>query len=366
MVCVAVPKDTLWPIEPHTSAKHQILRKYLDAWLPILGKYNKRIVYIDGFAGPGQYTGGEPGSPIIALEAAGSHRAKFGGELVFWFIEERPDRVAHLKSRIATLQLPQNCSVHPEEGTFAEKLTAVLDGLDAERGQIAPTFALIDPFGFAGIPYTLVRRLLQKNRCEVLVTFMVDSINRWLEHPDERIRSHITETFGTDEAVKVAFGTGDRADTLKNLYQRQLQQVARFVRYFEMRDKDNRVVYYLFFASNNPLGHVKMKEAMWKVDPMGDFTFSDATDPNQALLFNEPSFAPLQEALVASFRGKGRIIVERVETFVHDDTAYVRKHMGEVLLQLETNGKLAVATTKTDGTKRRAKSFPNDAQVTFL
>jgi hypothetical protein len=195
---------------------------------------------------------------------------------------------------------------------------------------------------------------------------MVDSINRWLEHPDEKIRSHITETFGAEEAVKIAFGTGDRAGALKNLYQRQLKQVARFVRYFEMRDKNNRLAYYLFFASNNPLGHVKMKEAMWKVDPMGDFTFSDATDPNQALLFNEPSFAQLQEALVGSFRCKGQIIVEQVETFVHDETAYVRKHMGEVLLQLETNGRLAVAALKTDGTKRRAKSFPNDAQVTFL
>ena len=67
---VAVPKDTIWPIEPHTAAKHQILRKYLDAWLPILGTYNNRMLYIDGFAGPGEYTGGEPGSPIIALEAA--------------------------------------------------------------------------------------------------------------------------------------------------------------------------------------------------------------------------------------------------------------------------------------------------------
>src|SRR5438067_10017963 len=87
--CVAVPKDTIWPIEPHTSAKHQILRKYLDAWLPILGAYNKRIVYVDGFAGPGRYTGGEPGSPIVALEAALTHQAKLPGELVFLFIEKR-------------------------------------------------------------------------------------------------------------------------------------------------------------------------------------------------------------------------------------------------------------------------------------
>ena len=67
-------------------------------------------------------------------------------------------------------------------------------------------FALIDPFGFSGIPYALIQRLLSENKCEVLVTVMVDSINRWLAHPDENIKAHILETFGTDEAIKIAGG----------------------------------------------------------------------------------------------------------------------------------------------------------------
>lgn len=363
---MAVPKDTIWPIEPHTSAKHQILRKYLDAWLPIMGLYNKRIVYIDGFSGPGEYVGGEPGSPVIALEAARTHQAKLARDLVFIFIEERPDRVAHLKGLIATLELPAGFSVHVEEGTFAGKLTKLLDDLDAEKKEIAPTFALIDPFGFSGIPYALIKRLLEKNKCEVLITVMVDSINRWLTHPVETIRAHITETFGTEEAVNTALGSGDRAVALKDLYQRQLQKAARFVRYFDMRDHDNRTVYYLFFASNNSVGHVKMKEAMWKVDPMGDFSFSDATDPNQPLLFNlDPSMAPLAADMAVQFRSSGQVPVERVETYVQDCTAYLRKHMREALLQLETDGKVTVAENKTDRKRRRAKSFPNEALVTF-
>ncbi len=366
MVSVAVPKDTIWSIEPHTAAKHQILRKYLDAWLPILAKDNKRIVYIDGFAGPGQYSGGEPGSPMIALEAARTHRANLGGELVFLFIEERPDRVAHLKSCIATLQLPAHFKVHAEQGTFAENLTSLLNDLDAEEGQIAPTFALIDPFGFAGIPYALIKRLLAKNKCEVLITFMVDSINRWLTHPDENIRAHITETFGREEAVKIAFGGGDRSEALKNLYHLQLRQAARFVRYFEMRDHESRVVYYLFFASNNATGHLKMKEAMWKVDPLGDFRFSDATNPNQTLLFNAPTTTPLAEELRAKFRAAGQLPVRQVEAHVIDNTAYLRKHMGEALLQLESSGQLRVAETKMDGKKRRVRTFPNEALVSFL
>jgi three-Cys-motif partner protein len=363
---VAVPKDTIWAIEPHTSAKHQILRKYLDAWLPILGTYNKRIVYIDGFSGPGQYTGREPGSPIIALEAARTHEAKLPSELVFLFIEERQDRVDHLNGEIAKLGIPSHFKVHVEQGTFAEKLTETLNALDAEGGKIAPTFALIDPFGFAGIPYELIKRLLGKNKCEVLITFMVDSINRWLTHPDDSIRAHIIDTFGTEEALKIAFGGGDRAEGLKNLYHSQLNKVAKFVRYFEMRDRDGRLVYYLFFASNNALGHLKMKEAMWKVDPMGDFRFSDSTDPTQTLLFDSPSTAPLAVDLVAKLKGAGQIPVQKVELYTNDCTAYLRKHMGEVLKQLESEGKLKVAEMKTDGKKRHGKTFPNEVQVTFL
>ena len=363
---MAVPKDTIWAIEPHTSAKHQILRKYLDAWLPILGTYNKRVVYVDGFAGPGRYTGGEAGSPLVALEAAFTHQAKLPGELVFLFIEERADRADHLASEIAKLQLSPSFKIHVECGTFADKLGRTLDELDSGGGKIAPTFALIDPFGFSGIPYTLIQRLLSKNKCEVLVTFMVDSINRWLTHPDPDIKAHIVETFGTEEAIKIAEGAGDRAAALKNLYHRQLNKAAKFVRYFEMRDRDGRLVYYLFFASNNSLGHLKMKEAMWKVDPMGDFSFSDSTNPDQALLFNNPSIAPLVADLAAKFGPAGQVPVERVELYVQDQTAYLRKHMGEALLQLEADGKLKVAENKTDGKRRRAKTFPNEALVSFL
>jgi three-Cys-motif partner protein len=300
------------------------------------------------------------------MQSARTHRAHLSGELDFLFIEERADRADHLEGEIAKLQLPTHFEVKVERGTFAAKLGKTLDELDRDRSQIAPTFALIDPFGFSGIPYLLVQRLLSKEKCEVLITFMVDSINRWLTHPDDSIRAHIVETFGTDEAIKIAEGTGDRAAALKNLYHRQLNKAAKFVRYFEMRDKEGRVAYYLFFASNNSIGHLKMKEAMWKVDPLGDFTFSDSTNPNQQILFTNPSAASLASDLASRFRGAGEIPVKRVEAYVQDNTAYLRKHMGEALEQLETGGQLKVAATKTDGKKRRARSYPNEALVLFI
>ena len=68
-------EKAVWPMEQHTRAKHEILRRYLGAWFPILagGGFNPRLVFLDGFAGPGVYSSGEPGSPLIAIETLVDH-----------------------------------------------------------------------------------------------------------------------------------------------------------------------------------------------------------------------------------------------------------------------------------------------------
>ena len=80
--------ETVWQIDPHTQSKHTILRRYWEAWLPIMTKYNQRVLYIDGFAGPGSYAGGEDGSPLIALKSARDHHARPKSEVAFIFIEK--------------------------------------------------------------------------------------------------------------------------------------------------------------------------------------------------------------------------------------------------------------------------------------
>ena len=56
------PRTTTWSLEPHTKGKHLVLQHYMGAWLPILTSWNGRVLFIDAFAGPGEYTGGEAGS----------------------------------------------------------------------------------------------------------------------------------------------------------------------------------------------------------------------------------------------------------------------------------------------------------------
>lgn len=252
---MAPPKTTLWSAEPHTRAKHVILRSYLQAWFPILSTWHERVVYYDGFAGPGRYSAGEEGSPLIALSAAREHRANLSSEIVFIFVERDPARAAHLQSEISQLDLPANYVSHVRQEDFAKALTDTLDYLDEHHLAIAPTFAFVDPFGVKGLPFSLIRRLLQRPRCETLITFMNSAIRRFVDE----LSPHIDELVGRDGSAKAlaTLSPADRVTAARRLYADSLRDVARFVRFFAMRDAAATPIYDLFFASNHPLGHYK-------------------------------------------------------------------------------------------------------------
>src|SRR5689334_18020118 len=171
--------ETLWAIEPHTRAKHDILRRYLGAWFPILGSKIPRIVYIDGFCGPGRYIGGEEGSPIIALQEALKQPVLANSEVNFLFIDERKDRIDHLISELSSLTIPGNFHIDTNVNEFENTLTQILDGLKNNGDHLAPTFAFIDPFGFKGASFSLVKRLLTNPRTEVFINIMIDYVNRF-------------------------------------------------------------------------------------------------------------------------------------------------------------------------------------------
>jgi three-Cys-motif partner protein len=122
----------LWTLEPHTVGKHRVLREYLNAWFPIMGTWNGRILFIDGFSGPGEYDKGEEGSPVIALRAYAEHVARkaITAEVGFFFVEEDARRAEHLKGLIEQHKsdLPPNCATEVLCGRFDETLAGPVPG----------------------------------------------------------------------------------------------------------------------------------------------------------------------------------------------------------------------------------------------
>jgi three-Cys-motif partner protein len=179
-----VPKTTTWRLEPHTAVKHAILKGYLGAWFPILASNRGRVVFLDGFAGPGEYEGGEMGSPMIALNSLIDHNY-FANlrecEFVFLFNEMDPDRFAALQNNLSSLQKartpwPSNVKVHAvnqDFGTLAKELAT------ANGDRLAPTFAFLDPFGYKGLEMATLATLLSAEKCEVFCYFDYNSANRF-------------------------------------------------------------------------------------------------------------------------------------------------------------------------------------------
>jgi three-Cys-motif partner protein len=166
------PKTTIWELEPHTAAKHEILRRYIQAWAPILSQGNfPHLVFVDGFAGPGRYSKGEEGSPVIAVKAVINQPRPIKAKVDFHFIELDEKRSDHLTGEIGSLTLPSNVSAKIHGGrTFQDAFPELWDSYASRPGRSRPpTFVFIDPFGFK-IPFSYVAKVLGAPSCEVKST----------------------------------------------------------------------------------------------------------------------------------------------------------------------------------------------------
>lgn len=362
-------EPTVWDLQPHTKAKHEILRYYLGGWFPILARYAGRIVYIDGFSGPGVYSKGEEGSPVIALDTAYNHILKpySRAEIVFLFIERRRDRAEKLEEILSEKfpDLPKKIIYEVVSGDFETTLVSRLDELGIEGHKLAPTFAFIDPFGYTGFSMNLLEKLLSYEKCEVFITFMSGFIKRFL---DEDKGKALDELFGTDEWRKIRHVEGYRDRPLLELYKKQLKEVCgvKYVKGFAMFDEHNQIIYHLIFCTNHPKGLDVMKRAMWRVDRTGQYKSSDRFGAGQTYLFDyqdEAHWIPrAAEEVYAKFKGQ-TVSIEDVEQYVITETEYIFKK--GILSHIEDKHPERIKNVAVRNRRRRRKSYPDECVITF-
>ncbi len=357
--------ETIWERSPHTGVKHQIERGYLGAWFGKLA-WTKRVIFVDGFAGPGRYLGGEEGSPLIALKMANEHPAFADGrehadcERVLVFIEKDPRRFAHLQTELAEIELPPHVKVFAINSDFSVGITNILD---SAGGRLAPAFVMIDPFGWTDFPFALVERLGRENRSEVMVSFMIESINRWIDHPQQG--DNWDALFGCDEWRQMPrdVSAEERRDFLMGLYARRLREAGfTFQWRFELRDEGNRPEYYLVFGSKSQDGLAAMKETMWKVAPDGSFRYSDYEQGHgqMQLFLGDPDPERLVQTLKAAFTADVETSKGLLLTYTLTETDFVEKHLNAALRWAERNGHATIR--RPDG---KTRAFFADVWVTF-
>lgn len=358
---MAVPDETVWEIEPHTQAKHEILTRYLDAWFPILASWNMKVLYIDGFAGPGRYKGGEPGSPLLAIASAQKRQNLLRGSTVmFLFNESDPERHAELDAQLekADEGLPDSFELHLANREFADLARELVDN----RGNrsFVPTFAFVDPFGWAGVPLDLIANLVRDQRSELFILFSYNSLNRWLTHTKQQ--DNMRALFGcTDYLQAVGMSPTDRKEFLGGLYERQLKAVGKFehISRFEMIEKNGRTSYFLYHCTRSLKGLEVMRSAMWKIDPLRGSQFSDKVAGLETI-FEGPLVLDLEDRIMTAFSGQV-VPIEKLQEFVLIGSPFALEHLKRPTLKpMQEKGLI----TEVIGQKRRF-TFPDGVKVRF-
>ena len=191
----------------------------------------------------------------------------------------------------------------------------------------------------------LLGRILRYRWCEILALIEWNQLNHFMA--DEAKWPAITRAFG-DERWKPALDLSgaDRQAFLVDTYRETMEEAgAKYTWHFSMRDASNKLIYWLFFGSGGIDGLEKMKMAMKRLDPTGEYSFSDFHEgQGQRSLFTY-SVEMLAEDLARDLSGKS-LRVSEVRHHVSTQTPGVR--FNAALKSLEKSGRLLVQNAPPD------------------
>ncbi|WP_445150493.1 three-Cys-motif partner protein TcmP [Baekduia sp. Peel2402] len=347
----------MWDLDDHTEKKHVLLGRYLSRWVPIFqhghGKTDN-LVFVDGFAGPGIYSGGQPGSPVVMLKTYLNAQRQPDTVLHCFFVEQSPKRHEELERQIEGFR-SDKIKIETFLGDYSEHYETIKSRI-ATLGKSTAVFAFLDPFGGVEDPDMAVEMTV-RSRSEALVYLPVGMFGaRFLENPN--MQRTLTAIFG-DERWRVLVGKtpAERTLGLMDLYEARLKEggpgAPRFyVERFMMRPGNpgaNR--YCLFFATKHRRAVEAMRDAMWHVDPANGRQFDPREPSDPGLELWKPELAArLRERFpngtTFDFDDAWQYVVDEVPPFD-------KKRLTAVLKHLRDDTKQLVAVRRADGKPHR-------------
>lgn len=214
-----------------TKAKHFILKRYLQALaFKVLTAWD--ITYVDGFSGPWEtktenFSDSSFGIAISVLRDAQAkilQNRRTGRRIRCFFSESNAEAFAKLQRAVRIFHKPEdNFEIKTHCGKFEDAVSEIQTFIGASFPLI-----FIDPTGWRGYPLDKIKSLFERPKCEVLINFMYEFINRFIHSDDEEI-------IASFDAILGGPGWRDRLDSrlprgpaVEKLFRETLKSVGDF------------------------------------------------------------------------------------------------------------------------------------------
>lgn len=339
--------------QPASKVKSLIASKYFGAWAMIMTgsrSQEKRIGYVDLFAGKGRFDDGSESTPVLVLRDV-VRRDRLKKPVHTFFNDRDASMIDLLREEIDGLDGVEELNNEPVYS--CETVSPQIVDRLALFARI-PTFVFADPFGYVGLSLALLDKLLCHRKSEVLIFFNTNRVSPGLTNPF--VRPHIDALFGPERAdavrehVKDLHGL-DREQAVLDCFEDAMRsQGFVFVTRFRfVSSSQDRTSHHLIHCSRHPKGGELMKEIMalhsrLRPDGVPDLEFKEP--PIQSSLFayesgySEPP-RELADALLRAFAGRTLTISQIMREHSHG-TPYVERNYRRALLLLEDEGRITV------------------------
>lgn len=320
----------MWEYGDHTKMKHLAFKDYFTVWAKIMSSWNN-INYVDCFGGCGKYFGKDGkifyGSPVLATEIISDCGLASKAGLVV--IEKKKKYAENLDKIFRDLNLNPAPKIINKE--FEEVINKDLWNI---KGNTAPTFFFVDPFGL-NVKMSTLKFMMETKNSEVLLNFMYDGVVRNLEV--EQAKDVLTNLYGSTEWENCQ---GEKE--IVHCFRNKLKEIAKFVVAYRLAfpDKD-RTYYYLFHLSNHVKGASIMKDCFAKYNHGRTEYLGKVND--QLTLFDVKGIKikDVQEFLLKKYKNKKKRYFNIIEELI-DTEPYLEKEIYQSLKELEGDAKIVI------------------------
>ena len=340
---------------PHSQAKLDLYKAYLEKYLPILSlaKGITKINLYDIFCGIGLYDDGNIGSPLIAVNTINKTNELF--DLKGWKRKSitltindgnssKVEKVRNLlnETKISNCQISFNAL---DANEMLEKVILEVNGFSSSERNLV----FIDPYGYSEIDREKLIALLNKGYTEIVLFLPVMQMYRFSEvavNDFERkcyedLRKFINEFLPNSNEFDSVFDFINEVTTAFSFNGKYFS-----CSHYIERGKGN--YYAVFFITSHIYGLERMLEVKWNADPSKGKGFK----PENWGLFEELRVDHNKKIQLEYLE---KILIERLKQETQSNVhlyylalanEFLPKHMNSVLKELKRKNKIITLNSK--------------------